>query len=515
MKSILKSLVAATFLGSTAHAATFNVTRTNDPVPDGCNVNDCSLREAVIEADKTVTEDVIVLPAGIHLIDLIGDFDNSEETGDLDISTNMNFVGAPSTIDGQNLGRIMDIRSGANVTLQDLTLQNANSSLDTNGSLNGGALQISGGSLTAVAVTFNGNSAQGLGGGIYASNGATVDIDGCFFTNNNGGSGASISIDGGLTVRSTVFRANMGLNAGDRGAVAYVFAGTGGINEALFENVTFDQNVTAGSGGAVVFLGRKLRIDGLVATSNKSTTNHGGVLFVSGTGHAKQIEIVNVIFNGNTADDNGGAISFGGSSDTLDIRHSSFISNSSGGWGGALSIAGGGVVVTNSTFSGNQTSDIGGAIHLINGDLTLRHATFSENSATSGGAMYIRGVATFGNNLIDGACFIFDDLDVTSLGGNVEGNGDSCNLDAGSDLANQSAEQLGLQPLRDNIGLTPTHELTPGSAARGQGEPSICESVEIDQLYELRESECNSGAVESNTIFRDGLESGRMTPGVP
>ena len=117
MNKILSGLLAAIVLTSTAHAATFNVTRMDDPVPDGCNVNNCSLREAVIAAGQTMAKDTIVLPAGVYLIDLIGS-DSSENTGDLDINTDMEIVGAPSTIDGQNLGRIMDIRSDANVTLR-------------------------------------------------------------------------------------------------------------------------------------------------------------------------------------------------------------------------------------------------------------------------------------------------------------------------------------------------------------------------------------------------------------
>jgi len=248
----------------------------------------------------------------------------------------------------------------------------------------------------------------------------------------------------------------------------------------------------------------------LVATANQSTSNHGGVLSFGGSG-AQQVEIVNAIFDGNMADGWGGAINFpGGDNDTLDIRHSSFVSNTSPDWGGALNITGGQVVVTNSTFSGNQ-GGTGGAIQLFgnSSNLTLHHNTFSGNSASgSGDALYLRAVANLGNNLIDGECFIFDVDEVTSFGGNVEGNGDSCDLDAGSDLVNQSNAQLGLQPLRDNIGLTPTHELTSGSVARGQGVQSICESVAVDQLYMPRGSECNSGAVESNTIFKDGFESG-------
>ncbi|MGI9290086.1 MAG: hypothetical protein ACR2QG_02275, partial [Gammaproteobacteria bacterium] len=89
MKNFLRILFATTVLTSAAQAATFNVTRTDDPVPDGCAVNDCSLREAVIDADQTAAEDMIVLPAGVYLIDFSVEFDNSPEVGDLDISTDM------------------------------------------------------------------------------------------------------------------------------------------------------------------------------------------------------------------------------------------------------------------------------------------------------------------------------------------------------------------------------------------------------------------------------------------
>jgi predicted outer membrane repeat protein len=368
---------------------------------------------------------------------------------------------------------------------------------------------IDGGSLTVNAVTFDSNTSGGLGGVIYAHDDAVVDIDDSLFSNNTGGSGVAINISGDLTVRNTVFRGNNGPDPGDSGAVAYVFQGSN-TNDALFENVRFDQNTAAGSGGAIRFLGRKLRIDGLIATANESS-GHGGVLYVPGTSGITSIEIVNAIFDGNKAADDGGAIDFrGGDSDTLNIQHTSFVNNTASDWGGALTITGGQADITNSTFSGNHTNNIGGGLHLFAADgLTVRHSTFSGNTANNAGDnLYIRDEASFGNNLIDGECYIFDANEVTSLGGNVEGNGDTCDFDAGSDLVNQSNVQLGVQPLRENLGMTPTHELTPGSVARGQGVTSICESVAIDQLYMSRPSECNSGAVESNRIFRDGFESG-------
>jgi len=215
MKIILSSILAATMMTGMAHATSFNVTRLDDPVPDGCSVNDCSLREAVIAADQTQVKDTIVLPAGTYLIDLTGS--DSSETGDLDISTDMLIVGASSIIDGQKLGRIMDIRSDANVTLRNLTLRNANYPY------NGGALNIGGGSLTLEAVTFEDNNGGGLGGAIYAFGDAVVNIDSCLFVNNSGGSGAAIasfSSSTGITVRKTVFRSNKAsLSQMGRGAV--------------------------------------------------------------------------------------------------------------------------------------------------------------------------------------------------------------------------------------------------------------------------------------------------------
>lgn len=504
----LGGIITVTVLTGTLQAGTFNVTRMDDPVPDGCNANDCSLREAVIDADQTVAPDTIILPAGVYLIGLDGS-DTSEDTGDLDITTDMEFLGAPATIDGQQMGRIMDIRSGAEVLLRDLTLQNANTSLDTNGSLNGGALQVNGGSLTLDNVTFNNNSAQGSGGGIYAYGDAVVTIDDSFFTGNKAGHGAAINASTGITVRDTEFQDNRAETGVAKGAAAYL---SGTTSDSVFERVTFDQNLTSNGGGALLFLGRSLHVDGLVATGNDSSPGKGGVLQVTGTSHAKQIVIVNALLKGNLASD-GGAISFGGGNpDTLNIQHSSFVGNTVTTDGGALYTTGGETVITNTTFSGNEAGDEGGGIYLFGAQLSLLHTTFSEGTAANGNAINVTGSADIsqldlGNSVLDGDCDLSDAASLTSLGGNLEGPGDSCELNAGSDLVNQNNAQLGLQPLRDNPGGTPTHELTADSAARGQGETTICEMVKVDQLYETRTSVCNSGAVESNTIFSDSFES--------
>ena len=77
MKRILPCLLAVAALNGHVCAATFNVTRTDDPTPNGCAQSDCSLREAVIDANQTVQADVIMLPAGTYLVVARGGLHNN------------------------------------------------------------------------------------------------------------------------------------------------------------------------------------------------------------------------------------------------------------------------------------------------------------------------------------------------------------------------------------------------------------------------------------------------------
>ncbi|MBK9657437.1 MAG: hypothetical protein IPO66_19155 [Rhodanobacteraceae bacterium] len=51
-----------------AGATTFAVTRVDDPLPNGCQVGDCSLREAVLAANANGDSDVIQLPSGTFVL---------------------------------------------------------------------------------------------------------------------------------------------------------------------------------------------------------------------------------------------------------------------------------------------------------------------------------------------------------------------------------------------------------------------------------------------------------------
>ncbi|MDJ0657581.1 MAG: right-handed parallel beta-helix repeat-containing protein [Xanthomonadales bacterium] len=508
---MIRMLIALAGLGFvSAQAATFTPTRFDDPTPDGCAVSDCSLREAVIDADQTAASDTIVLAPGTYAITLSGN-DTSEEVGDLDITSDLVIQGQPGVvIDGQDQGRILDIRNDANVTIENLRITNANTSLMTNGSLNGGALQINGGSLTLRGVEFVSNSAQTLGGAVYLNNGANALIEDSAFAENQGANGAAIISSSGstpatLTVRNTLFVDNQ---ATQRGSAANL---TGNQTDATFEEVTFLRNSSQTGGGALLFLARDLVLDGVVAAQNTAIAADGGFLLMTGTSHAKTISIRNAILRENAAV-NGGAIDFTDADDVLTMAHVALLDNMASSDGGALFFNGGTVQIDNSTFSGNSGDDGGAVRAIFDGDMTLRHVTISGNTAASGTALSVLGsqslTLTIGNSILDGDCATTGSQDsIVSAGGNLEGPGDTCMLVDASDLVGASASQLGLTPLRENAGATPTIELTPDSEARGRGVTTICNALTVDQLFQARDGVCNAGSVESNTLFIDSFET--------
>ncbi|NOK63371.1 MAG: hypothetical protein GFH27_549347n74 [Chloroflexi bacterium AL-W] len=149
------------------YAATFTVTRADDPVPDGCNSGDCSLREAIIAANNAAGADTITLAAETYTLSIAGVNEQASRTGDLDISGGLTINGVASATTlitaTANLDRILNIHSG-NVTINNTTIGggDADSASDT-----GGAIKNAG------TLTLNNSAVQDsqarYGGGIHNS----------------------------------------------------------------------------------------------------------------------------------------------------------------------------------------------------------------------------------------------------------------------------------------------------------------------------------------------------------
>ena len=178
-----------------AQAATFTVTRFDDPVPDGCNSGvDCSLREAIIAANAAPGADTIILPAGIYTLAIAGAGDNVAATGDLDITDDLTLTGdgaATTIIDGGTLDRVLDILAGSTVEISGVTVRNGTAS-----PFGGGILNEAGSTLTLTAVAVSGNTSSSSGGGISNLSTASLTLNNSTISGNVGISGGGISNNG-------------------------------------------------------------------------------------------------------------------------------------------------------------------------------------------------------------------------------------------------------------------------------------------------------------------------------
>jgi len=166
MMSCNRAIVfAALLLASIGASATdLSVTRFDDPVPNGCVPNDCSLREAVMTANILSGADRIILSAGIYQLTIAGAASDDASVGDLDIDTAIEIVGAnatSTTILGANSNRIFQVAAGGGLTLRRVTLDHGRDN-----SVAGGGAILQNGALTIEDAIITGSQTNGFGGAI-------------------------------------------------------------------------------------------------------------------------------------------------------------------------------------------------------------------------------------------------------------------------------------------------------------------------------------------------------------
>lgn len=110
-RRLVLSLLAP-LLSAPLAAGDFMVTRYDDPTPDGCLADDCSLREAVIAANAALALDRILLSAGTYELSIanVSGEENDAATGDLDFNSNVELLGpgaTMTTIDANGIDRVL------------------------------------------------------------------------------------------------------------------------------------------------------------------------------------------------------------------------------------------------------------------------------------------------------------------------------------------------------------------------------------------------------------------------
>ena len=334
------------------------------------------------------------------------------------------------TIDANGHGSIFVVKdSSVTLTLNDLTLINANPVSDSSGIVsNGGAVYFDGSTLIVNNVNFKNNTVYKYGGAIYTTWTCIVDssvFDGNdvqFRSQNIDNGGAAIYADNGASllisnsqiinnhknmvirdnnvgdlvdgvvvatgytkISKSYFRNNSGCYGGAVTSLGYTNAGK---NQIIIENSVFDAN-RAFQGAAVNVIGSTFKIFGTNFTNNKGVgygsgnPNVGALL----TWYGCEGAISDCNFINNTAD-NGAAYRLGDDNNgvsSASVDSCTFINNTATNQGGAI-------------YEGGKTGKA---------TLDIKNSIFTNNSAKKEGSAIYSGYTlnidddtTFTNNMV-------------------------------------------------------------------------------------------------------------------
>ena len=423
----------------------FVVTTTEDHNDGSCDA-DCSLRDAIIAANKTEFHDTILLPSGTYTLTLEGSGEDDGLTGDLDITSALTIVGygAETTIiDAGGLtgrpDRVFDMHAdyvdpfevglsaltitggrawggqGGGIKIRNAEVDLDHSSVRANSAEWGGGIYTYGGPVQLVDCTISENTAQ-TGGGLYLLQVTTAELN-------------HTSIIGNVATG-----AGGGIHSNDADSLA-------------LKHCTVSANHAGEGGGINSFASAATLLQSTI--SGNYAEYGGGIHHLVGSLYVDQSSI-----NGNTAEFEGGGIFYFLCDISDDVR------------------------LLDSTISGNSAGTSGGGIYNHGCRLYLYNSTVSENSAPNGGGIHIREHTWLKNtivaiNPIGGDCY---DLrgGLLSNGHNLDSDG-TCNLTTEGDLPNTDPR---LGPLQDNGGPTPTHALLFGSLAMDAGDDSDCPATD-------------------------------------
>ena len=335
-----------------AYAATITVTTTADELDTN---GACSLREAIRAANtnakvgacvagSSTGTDTITVPAGTYVLTRLGADEEANVTGDLDITSPIKIVGAgvsATVIDGNRTDRVLNVKSGATLTLTKVTVRNGCVGSGVTVAVNGGGIY-NAGTLTLTTVTVTGNYADSYGGGV--ANYGTLTVTGSTISENGDGTGGGIynAASRTATITSSTISSNSALGSGP---------GIANDGTLTLMSSTVHDNNTMHSGGGIVSSGGTVKVVQSIISANYATESGGGIAIYSGS----TVTLINSTVSGNGAGDAVGE-------------------------GGGLDNAGGTLAVYSSTVTGNE----GGTGGIV-GSATLANTIVDMNTHTYGG----------------------------------------------------------------------------------------------------------------------------------
>jgi CSLREA domain-containing protein len=481
---ILIALIAMAMLSpisfrTVSAAAPIIVTTTADEFGTGTDTG-CSLREA-IQAINTVGSfggcpnadglaDTISLPAGTYYLTLTGVYENQNASGDLNILSRMNIIGAgaaTTVIDGNSTDRVFFIIWDASVSISNVTIQHGLSTQPGGGIYNYGQLTLNG-------VRVESNTADFGGGGIYSTyylgiNHPSLTVINSTFYNNHTDSGGSSG--GGI--------------ANDTGQLSLT-------------DVTFDSNRANNSGGGIWSVSNyATHLFRTKFTANVATLGSGGSIYNTGP-----MTIDRSIISTGTSGYEGGNIytgQYGVGGPLLTITDSEI--------SGGMSPSGGGIsndgqlTVVNTSLFNNGASIQGGALYTkeTTAVISLDHVTIAHN--LTGGGIYNNSwenPVLVNNSILDGG------LDAACIGTvsstssyNID-SGTSCGLSSTPGLHNYSSTDALLLPNANNGGFSQTMAIPNNSPAVDTANSIGCPAT--DQRQVVRPIDGNGDGIKGCDI---------------
>ena len=251
---------------------------------------------------------------------------------------------------------------------------------------------------SSTPVLFKDNYAEVNGGAIYTAtlNGVVIYGNTTFESNKAvTGSGGAIYTSSSFTIKNTVFKDNVAKSRG--GAIFNTRIVDYTPRFLYLENCSLIGN-SAANGGAISLyssdteyeFGARANLVGCELVSNSATT--GGAICVE---RESILTVNDSSFVGNTAESEAGAIYIIAESN-VSLYNSTLSENSSGSYGGAISVRSAKLTIESSTIDKNYSAKNAGAIYIsysssidCNSQVNIYNSTIKENNSNgSGGAIY-------------------------------------------------------------------------------------------------------------------------------
>jgi hypothetical protein len=271
----------------------------------------CTLRAAIQEANASLEDDTIALPAGSYVLKVVGAGESLAATGDLDVTAgNVTLTGAGTseTVIRGKKDRVLEIHPGAQALVRNLTITKGKVGAkgDVGNDVSGGGIR-NDGTLQLENVVVAKNKAADDAGGITNLGDLTL-IDVTLSRNKAGDDAGGFDNDAGLvTLQNVTILKNKAKD--EAGGFEAEEAGT-----VMGTNVTLSGNKAREAGGANVEQGGVLALTHATVTGNKSKEGGGGVNNEDGS----TFEITNTVLAKNKKTNCAGGITSAGGGNVED-----------------------------------------------------------------------------------------------------------------------------------------------------------------------------------------------------